>query len=148
MTPFWGAHAVKTSKVNADVMKRGSILNQVFFIAMQLYGWYNWMYGKRKNRLPTKENEHLNSYTLPTTQLNVTYLSNYGILVWSIISVLTATSIGYYMSHQTNAALPYWDASTTSLSLVAQWLLSRKKLENWILWIVADFLSVGILLDY
>ena len=44
----------------------------------------------------------------------------------------------------TDAALPYWDATTTVLSVIAQILLARRRLENWILWIVVDVLAIGI----
>jgi len=44
----------------------------------------------------------------------------------------------------TNSDLPYWDSFTTSLSFVATWMLARKILENWLIWIIVDAVSVGI----
>ena len=43
-----------------------------------------------------------------------------------------------------NGSLPYWDATTTSFSLIAQWQLTKKRLENWLVWIVVDILCVGL----
>ena len=51
---------------------------------------------------------------------------------------------GYLMANNTNADFPYGDAFTTVASLVAQFLLARKKLENWIIWIVVDLVAIVI----
>ena len=48
------------------------------------------------------------------------------------------------MARYTDAALPYADAAVVSLSLVAQFLLSRKVLENWTFWVVVDVLAIGV----
>jgi nicotinamide mononucleotide transporter len=65
-------------------------------------------------------------------------------------SILGATAlvlffvIAWILLEFTNSDLPYWDSFTTSLSFVATWMLARKKLENWLIWIVVDAVSVGI----
>jgi nicotinamide mononucleotide transporter len=121
---------------------------QVFFIIMQFYGWYNWMYGggnEHKKITPSSTADiDTNSTALVDSALRINILSSKKRLMWFLVSVFLACSIGKFMSANTGAALPYWDASTTSLSIVAQWLLSKKKIENWILWIVADVLYIGI----
>lgn len=48
------------------------------------------------------------------------------------------------MNRWAHAALPYWDAATTVLSLIAQWFLARKVLESRVVWIAVDVLSIGI----
>jgi nicotinamide mononucleotide transporter len=48
------------------------------------------------------------------------------------------------MHRYTNAALPYWDAAITVISLVAQWLMAKKILECWLLWITVDVLAIGV----
>ena len=53
-------------------------------------------------------------------------------------------ALGTTMDRLTDAALPYPDAFTTMLSVIAQFLLTRKILDNWILWIVADVIYIGI----
>ena len=57
----------------------------------------------------------------------------------------TPLGVGYYLQHYTDAALPHWDAFTTAGSLAAQYLLMRKRLENWLLWVVVDIIYVPIL---
>jgi nicotinamide mononucleotide transporter len=53
-------------------------------------------------------------------------------------------AVGTGKGRYTNAALPYPDAFTTMLSVIAQFLLTRKILDNWTLWIVADVIYVGM----
>jgi nicotinamide mononucleotide transporter PnuC len=53
---------------------------------------------------------------------------------------------GLALHRYTNAALPYWDATIAVLSLLAQYLLARKVLENWLIWIAVDVLAIGVYL--
>ena len=48
------------------------------------------------------------------------------------------------MHQYTDAALPYLDASLAVASLIAQWFLSKKILENWMIWIAVDVFSIGM----
>jgi len=50
--------------------------------------------------------------------------------------------LGYIMNNYTDAALAYIDAFTTSTSIVAQFLLAKKYLQNWIFWIVIDIIAI------
>src|SRR5262249_57865006 len=54
--------------------------------------------------------------------------------------------LGFLLQRTTDASLPYWDSSTTTFSLVAQWMQTRKWFENWLLWIVVDVVYVGMYL--
>jgi nicotinamide mononucleotide transporter len=56
--------------------------------------------------------------------------------VWLIVATLMAT--------YTNAAAPYWDAAVASLSVMAQFLLSRRHMQSWYLWISVDLLAIGL----
>ena len=48
------------------------------------------------------------------------------------------------MARYTDASFPYWDASILGLSIVAQFLLARRRLENWLVWIAVDLLAIGL----
>lgn len=101
-------------------------LQGIYFI-LSVYGWYEWLYGgKNKSRL------------------TVTRISIGEALTLSFISVGGTTGLGYFLSRFTNADLPFWDAGTTVVSLCAQFLMARKKIENWILWISVDIVYVGM----
>jgi nicotinamide mononucleotide transporter len=100
---------------------------QVVFIAVSAWGWYQWLYGGDQHQA-----------------LVVTRSSPAG---WrnSIIGWLLAFGIlGLFLDHMTNTDVPYPDGFLTAGSLVGQILLSRKKVENWIVWIVVDILYVGL----
>ncbi|RMD68810.1 MAG: nicotinamide riboside transporter PnuC, partial [Bacteroidetes bacterium] len=55
-----------------------------------------------------------------------------------------AAAWGWFMATHTDADFPYFDAFTTVASLVAQYLMARKKLENWIIWIIVDVVAIQI----
>jgi nicotinamide mononucleotide transporter len=102
---------------------------QVFFLVMQFYGWYHWTRG------PVVHARSLSA---------ITRLDARGWLLTSAGVAAGAALLGTTMARLTDAALPYPDALTTMLSVFAQFLLTRKILENWTLWIVADVIYVGI----
>jgi nicotinamide mononucleotide transporter len=103
-------------------------LLQIMFILLSVYGWYAWLYGGRsKTELPVSRTRRRE---------------------WAAVLgfvVLFTTGFGYYLHTHTDAALPHWDSFTTAASLAAQFLLMRKRLENWWLWILVDIIYVPIL---
>jgi nicotinamide mononucleotide transporter len=101
-------------------------LQILYFLPIQFIGWYVW---KRKG--PNQDND------LPVTQL--TPKARLG---WvGVTAVLTG--ILYVVLRLTNDPLPFFDGTTTAMSIVAQYLQVHKKFENWWLWIAADVLYAG-----
>ena len=100
---------------------------QVIYVVLNAYGWYHWLYGgKNRTELP---------------------VSRTSARLWLLLVALGATGtalIGTLLSQKTDAALPYLDAMTTSTSLVAQWMMTRKLLENWIIWVAVDVVYIGM----
>ncbi len=103
---------------------------QVYYLVISFYGWYMWLFG-------SKENEH-------RSELHVSSSSRRLLLFLGIITVFLFFGIAWFLVLFTNSDLPYWDSFTTSLSFVATWMLARKKIENWLIWIAVDAVSVGI----
>ncbi|MBI1189926.1 MAG: nicotinamide riboside transporter PnuC [Tepidisphaera sp.] len=100
---------------------------QVVYLVVSIYGWAHWAKGgPRESGLP------------------VTTLSPSARAVCGLGVLAGAAGLGTLMAHYTDAALPYPDALVTSASIAAQWLLARKKLENWWLWIGVDVLGIGV----
>ena len=100
---------------------------QVIYAVLSVYGWYEWLYGGEGR-----------------TELRVTRTAA---RVWAVlvaIAVAGSAVLGIVLRHETDAALPYMDASLSSTSLVAQWMMTRKLLENWLVWIAVDVLYVGM----
>jgi nicotinamide mononucleotide transporter len=100
---------------------------QLVYFVLSVYGWYEWLYGGA-NR----------------TVLQVSRVSARTSLLLFVMAVVCAGALGTYFARNTNAALPYMDSTLTSTSLVAQWMMTRKILENWVLWIAADVVYVGM----
>jgi nicotinamide mononucleotide transporter len=100
---------------------------QAIYIPMQIYGWYYWLYGDKSKAPPV--------VTTEPTRMKV---------LWMTVILVGATIWGYIMKTYTNAACPYPDAFIVVTSLVAQWLMSKKKLESWVLWVIVDMVAVGV----
>ncbi len=75
-------------------------------------------------------------------EINISSLPNLKLLKLLLVTLCLALSLGYLFSKYTNNALPYLDATITLLSFLATWMTTRKYLENWLLWIVADGLAI------
>jgi nicotinamide mononucleotide transporter len=102
---------------------------QLVYLLLSIYGWYEWLHGGA-NRTALRVSR-------ATARMSLTLLA---------VAVAAAFALGTYFARHTNAALPYLDSSLVSLSLVAQWMMTRKVLENWALWIIADVAYVGMFL--
>jgi len=100
---------------------------QAIYIPMQIYGWWAWTH-VRPDR----------------TSLKVTRLTAPEFAAWILVCAAGAAAVGWVMANRTDASLPYPDATAAVMSLAAQWLMSRKRLESWLLWICVDVLSIGI----
>lgn len=98
---------------------------QAVFIGLSIYGWWLWLRkGPRQEALRV---------TRTSWQLGLTLAA---------LAIIFTVTAGYLFKTYTNAAVPYWDNGATAVSLMAQYLLTRKKLENWLLWIAVDVLYV------
>ena len=100
----------------------------VFFLFMSFYGWYYWLQGNS-----TFDSE------LPVSRESKKVLA-YSIIICVLAIILASNLFTMY----TDAELPYWDNTTSILSVLAIWLQSRKKIESWVFWLIIDILSVGI----
>ena len=100
---------------------------QVFYIVISFYGWWNWLYGGANH-----------------SELHVTRLSRRMMLTLPLAGIVGAAALGFFLHRTTDAALPYVDATLTVASLIAQYLMTKKVLENWAIWIAADVAYVGM----
>jgi len=101
-------------------------LQQFVYIFLLSYGWYKWHRG-----------EH--NILLPVTR------STYRLLVMmSAAVILVSFLMGFLFKKYTNAEVPYLDATATTLSFAAQWMIARKKIENWLVWMVVNIMYIGI----
>ena len=100
---------------------------QVFFFAIQAYGWWHWLQGGAGRR------------ELPVTRLQPAALAG-----WVALGAVATAGWGTFMHRTTDAALPWWDAFILVFSLIAQWLQARKNLENWTGWMIVNLVAIGV----
>lgn len=106
----------------------GLMAIQVFFAAISIYGWYEWLHGGvAKTELKvSRTGARLGSLLLLI-----------GVAGWAAI---------YLALRATNDASPMLDAFFFAVSLVAQWMMARKLVECWIIWIAINCISVPFFL--
>lgn len=100
---------------------------QFYFLAMNIYGWYYW--SKKKDAAMQR----------PIT------LMHKGEWIFAILGVIAFTLIlGFTLHKNTDAAFPFIDSFCTACSLIGQFFLARRVLQNWLIWIFVDLIYVGV----
>ena len=110
-----------------------SALN-VYYMAMAVYGWYQWTRGGS------------NGDDQPHALAVRSMAAKQHVMVIAAIASLTLVS-GYLLSEHSTAAWPYVDSFTTWASVITTYLVARKFLQNWLYWIVIDTVSVPLYID-
>ncbi|MCE2424488.1 MAG: nicotinamide riboside transporter PnuC [Pseudomonadales bacterium] len=103
------------------------VLHLVGFLPLNLYGWYHWLFG-----------------TEVRDDLPVTRASPLTLALLGLLCAAGAMGFGWYLTTWTDAAYAYWDSGILFMSLAAMWLTARKQIENWLVWIVVNVVSVGV----
>lgn len=101
---------------------------QLFFVAMALWGWSQWLWGKGRGGAP----------------LEVHALGAKGRVALVAAWLLLWVALAQFLARATQTDVPWWDAFTTAGSVAGTWLLGRKLIENWPVWVVVNTLSVGL----
>lgn len=113
----------------------GDLFLHIFFLILNVYGWVHWVNGKSNSQ-----------EELPVTQLPLSlallYLGLSGALIYGFAQFLMALPI--WFEGIDPPSLPYWDSTTSMLSVTAMWLTARKRIDNWYYWFVIDVLAAGI----
>ncbi len=102
---------------------------QLFFFAVNLYGWWAWSRNKADSGAIVVER-----------------LTTRGTTLWILGSVVAILGWGTLMARLTDASYPYWDASVAMLSVAAQILMTRRYIENWHWWIFVNAISIPLYL--
>lgn len=109
------------TKLYADMGLQG------VFLVFQFYGLYQWRYGSRERK-----------------PLVLQIINHSTCLSLALVAVVLFTGISSFLKYNTDSTTIYADAIITTLSLIAQWMMSKKYLHHWILWIVIDTISIGL----
>jgi nicotinamide mononucleotide transporter len=103
---------------------------QWFYFATSVYGWYAW---SRRKKGKTDELE-LRPHT---TRLPL-------LLAIGAVTAVFAAVLGAISQFFFDAANPYLDATLSAFSVAAQWMMARKQIENWLVWIALDVVYVPL----
>ncbi|NIJ50930.1 nicotinamide riboside transporter PnuC [Dyadobacter arcticus] len=94
---------------------------QGYYFLTSIYGWWMWKFGGKNH-----------------DGIEVTFTPKHLYPIFGALFVIITLLWGFLLGRFTNASLTYADSALTVASLIGQWMLARKYLENWILWIIAD----------
>ena len=101
---------------------------QVYYVIISIYGWYFWLSGKKQNE----------------KKVGVRSTRKILWLKLAVVSIALYALLLFILSNYTNSDVPHMDSVTTALSIVATWMLARKYIEHWLLWIFIDGFSAGL----
>ncbi|MRI01915.1 nicotinamide riboside transporter PnuC [Kriegella sp. EG-1] len=107
----------------------GDMLINIYYFIMSLYGWYIWT---RKI-----DAEHFTPITLVTKK-------EHKISAYIFISTIIFVFIVYQIFGKWTSWTAYVDTITTAIFFVGMWLMAKRKVENWIYWIIGDVISVPL----
>lgn len=115
------------SKIYADMT-----LN-IYYVIISVYGFILW----QKNKSP--KSEEADGSTNEISFINLTWKT--GIILFIITGLMYATSV-YILINYTDSPVPYYDSLVTTLSITATWMLAKKIIQHWFIWIFVNFFSV------
>lgn len=121
LTSVFYIYIFYTSKFYADMSL------QFYYLVVGIYGWYAWGKGKSDQ-----------------TDMPVVRITRKQIVALSLVTTALFAVLSYILTEFTDSPLPYWDAFTTALSITATWMLTQKILEQWWVWVVVNFVSLGL----
>lgn len=112
----------------ADSRLYGEAGLQGFFILVSLWGWRQWLRGTEAGGRP----------------LRVRTMSWHGRAAAALITLAAWPALALLLSRNTNSDVPWLDALPTVASITGQWLLARKRVEAWAVWVAVNLFSVGL----
>jgi nicotinamide mononucleotide transporter len=102
---------------------------QMYYVVISIYGWYEWLKGNQTNH---------------SGPIRISRITMKLAAILSIVSTVIFFLIWFILENYTDSPVPIPDALATALSIVATWMLARKILEHWLVWIFVDAFSIGL----
>ena len=107
------------------------MLLQVYYLIISIYGWWAWRHGS------VKTNDRKNDLKIKRLTIRTSVRI-------SAVTLLIFALMWYVLDNFTDSPVPLWDAIITTLSVVATWMLTRKILEQWHVWIIANAIAIAV----
>ena len=109
---------------------------QAYYVAAGVYGLVVWLHGGALRTSKRSGGDDSQIKIVPTpSRLVIPLVVAFVALHGAIYALLV---------HFTDSTVPFWDSMTTALSVMAMWMLSRKYIEQWVVWGVVDAITVGL----
>lgn len=124
----------------------GDLFINAYYTAMGIYGWFNWTKNKANDAQNDISIEHIQVRDIPTLALLASATVAFVALIYYLRPVITNNFSfdGVVLGMHLFTWVDYTDMLTTALFLMAMWLMANRKIEHWLLWIVADAISVPL----
>ena len=107
----------------------------IYYLAIALYGWVAWKYGFSFRR-KEKQSE--------SKELKISHISGRGWLQMATLYEMAQLTISAALIYLTDSDVPWFNGLTSALSIVGMYMLARKYIEQWWVWLVVDILSAGL----
>lgn len=117
-----------------QVQMYSDVLLQVYFFIISLYGWWRWLH-PREGEATVHQQLKISTNG---AMANTLYVVGIGLGVWGMGAFMSRIHLVFPALFPQPAAFPHYDAFTTVASMVAMYLLARKRLESWVLWVAVD----------
>lgn len=101
----------------------------IYYLGAALYGWAVWKYGNKTN---------------VQAEFPITHIPTRNILKAALVFAIAFVAIAWLLIHHTDSNVPWCDAFTTALSIIGMWMLARKYVEQWWVWMMVDAVCVGL----
>jgi len=115
---------------------------QVYYIAMSIYGFYTWKFGKQNKEVTNQEKV---GSTEQGKAITMWPLKKH--LLFIVSGFILTFILGTLLKNYTAAASTFIDSFTTIFAILATFMTARRILENWIYWIVIDSISIYLYFD-
>ena len=102
---------------------------QIYYIVAAIYGFMVWKFCKKDDK---------------KAELKIVHTTARQAVVLFTISALVFIPIYLILTNFTDSTVPFFDSATTALSVVALWMLAKKHVEQWFVWIAVDGVSSGL----
>ncbi len=110
---------------------------QFYYLVISFYGWYTWSYGKKGG-----VDSSIEVTTSDSPALAVTVTPRKIVTALIVAYLLQHLIIYLILEYGTDSPIAFWDSLTTSLSIVATWMLAKKYIEHWLIWIFVNIVSL------
>ena len=106
----------------------GEFTLNLYYLVMSIYGWLYWKYGRQKEETKISST---------TTQEKYVVLG---------IICFTFGLFWFFLTHFTDSDVPIWDALVSAFAWAGMWLMAKRKVENWILLNISNFIAVPLMI--